>query len=614
MVNMNELFDKLQEYIDQKITGIESGLEEMFIEYGLKEIQPYYDEIQIGSNNIDAVARVAIDIQSVNTVATNIDEILLAPDHIDEMKAIRTDVQVLHDSTVEYNENAYDWSTAPQGQEVNDGTHTGYSSFHWSKVAENVVAGFIFMGLWSPLDGAFPVASEHGEYWLVNESGYFENVFYAVNDKLIWSTNDVPTGEFIHYQNVTEWVSIINEPEFYKPEQHEHDTQYFDQVHFRDISTGITDGGKPVKLAGDGLIHNSMIKLPVLFLVGSFTPSTILEYPDVSNYESGASWMVSDLVGYYMFTSGDLIDIIVTNGDFLIWSEEGWLFKDYKLTPEEYLRRDGSAPMYGPLGMGGHKIIDVGPGDAPGEVVTYEQITALDEDYFKKTDFVFESTGSNQQYAPVALNAYGLLDVSMMGLNNLIFIGDWSPTDLTPYPAATPEDNIGNYWMIAGLPPEGYTFLEGDLLDVTVLNSDYIIMSQSGWVQRSGSLDDPNAFYPRDGTLPMEAPVNCGDNLVSYMADGVLSTDGATVGQMNSGLNGRAEAIHRHVAADIDTVGLDADSVDGLHADDIRQTAEPVPWSELSNIAKAGQTDFGTVRVWAEGEALHIATTNYVAP
>lgn len=38
---------------------------------------------------------------------------------------------------------AYEWSSSPEGTQVNDGVRTGYSAYHWSKVAETAAGGGI---------------------------------------------------------------------------------------------------------------------------------------------------------------------------------------------------------------------------------------------------------------------------------------------------------------------------------------------------------------------------------------------------------------------------------------------------------------------------------------
>ena len=65
LINYNDLFDKLQEYIDKKIDNLPEELENLFEEYHLKEVAEALPYIKIIAENIDSFVILADNIDSV---------------------------------------------------------------------------------------------------------------------------------------------------------------------------------------------------------------------------------------------------------------------------------------------------------------------------------------------------------------------------------------------------------------------------------------------------------------------------------------------------------------------------------------------------------------------
>lgn len=62
---------------------------------------------------------------------------------------------------------------------------------------------------------------------------------------------------------------------------------------------------------------------------------------------------------------------------------------------------------------------------------------------------------------------------------------------------------------------------------------------------------DPSTYYRLDGANALTADFVMGNNKAIQMADGTADTDGATIGQLNSGLAGKSDTGHSHLEDDI---------------------------------------------------------------
>jgi len=197
VINMNKLFDSLQKYIDTKISSLDTDLKELFDEYGVKELQPYLEDIEIVADNIDNVNNTGSNIDSVNTVADNIDEIIKAPQHIEEMEQLRDETALSAQNAKDSETLASKWAEEEYNVPIKDeqGNVIGYSSFHWSEVSRLYSQNLRFRGSWSPNDGSYPSDDiRHGDYWFVEETGYFDNIFWRTGDRLVYVDDNTFTG------------------------------------------------------------------------------------------------------------------------------------------------------------------------------------------------------------------------------------------------------------------------------------------------------------------------------------------------------------------------------------------------------------------------------------
>jgi len=662
ITNMNELFDKLQQYIDKKITYIENNLEELFEEYGLKEILANLDNIEMVAVNIDAVNTVAIGMNDVITVSRNMDDIEKVPGLLEEITEQVDEAEVWHDLTRAERQIAHRWAQEELNIPVDDGTHTGYSSYHWSKIAESNVYQLQLIGDWNPNDDAYPTPTAHGDYWIVSEyDNSFDNQEWLAGDVLIWQDNVDGQG-WIHKKESVHWLQIVGKPSLYTPKPHYH-SEYVQVDNLISYSTGEASAGYPIKLWLDGTIHNSMIKLPITYIVGWWTPVFGNEYPDLTDHEVGASWLVNGVQDYngYTFLTGDLIGRVVCNGDVMVWSKEGWIIKYDKLLPETYLKRTGEYPMWGNLNMGMNKIEYVMDGVDNTDVATVGQLGSRLDEVFSKSDHISISSGATDSGKPIILNEHGLVDQTMIAFNALIVVGEWNPSGTEGEYPTMPDIIPGYSWRVTGVGDEddgnGYEFLTGDLVGKTTSDGDWIIYTQSGWILVPVKFD-VDEYYKIDGSNPLTADFHAGGHRISRIADAINVDDATSYKQVTEWLNEKADTYHLHTPQNISPQGagsgldadlldgynstdfaminhqhnpgdiqpqgvdsgLDADMVDGKHASEFRLIGDNIDWTEIDNKPteyqpiKASMYDVGGIRIWADGDILHIANDNYVAP
>ena len=655
IINMNQLFDELKKYIDKKIDGIEVELRDLFEEYGLKEIQPYLNEIKTVADNLEVLVPIGQNLQPLINIGNNLDPILDAPEHIVEMEDLVDQSQDLYDGTVEYNEKAYKWAMEDFGVPVDDGLNQGYSSFHWSETAKNTVYQITLKGEWDPNSGAYPTPTAHGDYWIVNPGGNYDGETWYAGDSLVW-IDDGTTQEWGHKQEAVHWLQIVGKPSAYTPKPHYH-SEYVQNANLVMYSPGPAAAGYPVKLDPNGLLSNTMIKLPVVTVIGWFTPVPTLEYPEPEDLQYGYSWLIQGVhpTNGYTFLSGTLIGRTIRNGDILIYAMEGWIIQYDKLDVNAYLRRDGTYPMLGNLSMGDNRIIDVNDGIEDTDAATVRQLGTKFDEVFSKDEFIAVSGGTGDQGKPIVLNEWGLVDETMVNFNALTLMGQWDPSAGQEYPDTTGMEP-GAYWKIEMSGQECYTFTGGDLNGKELCNGNYMVWAQTGWITIVINIV-PEDYYRLDGANPLLADFNGGGYKISHIVDGTEDTDAPTYKQLTDGLDTKADTNHTHTPTQIQpqgtgsgldadyldgydssdfmlngatinpgqiqpqgaASGLDADTLDGSQASDFRLVSDSVDWSELSNVPteftppKANQTTIGGIRIWADGDILNIATDDYVA-
>jgi hypothetical protein len=139
ILNMDNIFDKLHEYIDRKTDSVELNLKDLFDEYGVKEVLEALPQVNSVANNLVEIKDVAHNIYAVKTCYDDIQYIKAAP------QAAQTAIEKAAeaaDSATEadtHRGNAYLWSSAPEDVPVDDGVHQGYSAYHWAQKAGAVV-------------------------------------------------------------------------------------------------------------------------------------------------------------------------------------------------------------------------------------------------------------------------------------------------------------------------------------------------------------------------------------------------------------------------------------------------------------------------------------------
>jgi len=167
----------------------------------------------------------------------------------------------------------------------------------------------------------------------------------------------------------------------------------YDELDFRyvktdfiNISHGSIDAGKPIILSADGKIHASMLDVSTFYYVGPFTPTPgdyITEYPDTTNEEYGAFWVIQgvDPTNGYTFTSQciscDLYGKTVNNGDFMVWAALGWSIMAGEMNPTLYYKLDGSNAITGPFNGGNQQFKTAADGTDDSDLVTLRQLTGL---------------------------------------------------------------------------------------------------------------------------------------------------------------------------------------------------------------------------------------------
>ena len=657
ILNMNQLFDKLKEYIDTKIDKMEINLRELFEEYGLDEILPYLNEIKTVADNIETIQPIGNNITGLVEIINNMDEILQADENASLAYNSAQDSQLYSSQSRDYRDQAHLWAQEEYNKPVDDGVHQGLSAYHWAMVARFEAQGMTLRGTWDPNSGSYPVATENGDFWIVSDYGEFDNITWYIGDHLVWLDDGSISG-FYRVPSVVDWTQIQNKPLLYTPKPHNHSN-------YKDISLFTDKGGSPgasgyaVELNQDGFIDNSMIKLPVVYLVGSWTPVPNVEYPDTTNVTPGAIWIITNVGPYgYTFQSGQLQGHHVEENDYMLWTATGWVIRQNDLTPTDFYKRDGSYPMTADVQVQNHKVVGVADAQNDDEAVNLGQLNLRLDDHFLKSDHKMISSGSTDQFKPIILNQYGMIDPSMVAFTSLNPIGYWNPT-LTPG-QEYPDKNLynpGDYWMIDGVPSDGYTFTTGDLAGKKVYNGDYLLLGQNQWFVRTENLA-PDTYLRLDGASTMTGSLNMGNQRIVNVSDATEATDAVSRQFMENELNNYAPANHKHApdtidgqgqggtldasqlwgyegntfyhanlnpigAGDIqgqghtpDDSGIDADMLDGAHGSAYIKRTEGVDWdTEVVNKPSeyppvtATQTTIGGIRIWAEGDVLNIETT-----
>ena len=143
------------------------------------------------------------------------------------------------------------------------------------------------------------------------------------------------------------------------------------------VSVGVDDKDKLVRLNQAGQIDPSMIDVSTFYYVGPFTPEASNEYPDTTGETSGAFWVVEALTAEYIFTGGDLAGEGVDNGDFMVWGTSGWSIMRGEMSPLLYYKLDGTQPITGPFAGGGQQFKNAADGVDDTDLVTLQQLQSF---------------------------------------------------------------------------------------------------------------------------------------------------------------------------------------------------------------------------------------------
>jgi len=440
IINMDTLFDKLQEYINRKIGILPETIEELFIEYGLKDVYQALPEIKTISNNIVEVNLVAHNMSDVLLCADNMNYIQAAPNAA--LTAVEKAAEAAQSATdAETSKNfSYQWSSENEDTLIDDGVHQGYSAYHWAKKAEEVNPDNFY---WR--DGSRPLTNHlQGNNYQLKFIGDGTDSTDAVNVRQF----EVHTNDNANPHNVTkEQVNLGNVENIAPadmPISNATQTElnlkanlsgaiftgsvkgiaptdvdeltrkdYVDSLHgltyeqtdFIDVSTGTPDAGKPIVLNSNGVVDGSMINVSALVPKGDFTPIAGTEYPD--SPVVGEFWYIAgvDDVNGYTYTSGDLNGITVYNGGIIMFAESGWIYKPQQSFDDtKFYKLDGTQSLTANFAGGGFKITNIAPATTNGEAVEYSQIATFAADFVMR-DGSLDMTGN------LDLGGYGILNL-----------------------------------------------------------------------------------------------------------------------------------------------------------------------------------------------------------
>jgi len=149
-------------------------------------------------------------------------------------------------------------------------------------------------------------------------------------------------------------------------------------------SAGVADAGKPIVLNYNGVIDPSLISINSLHYVGPFTPDSTnpptSEYPDTTNENAGAFWIVSGLTTIlveYVFVDGPLVGQKVHNGDYMVWNGgNDWSIVIAGIDVTEFYARDGSQPITADFVAAGFRLTGVADAINANDAVTLQQMNA----------------------------------------------------------------------------------------------------------------------------------------------------------------------------------------------------------------------------------------------
>jgi hypothetical protein len=312
ILNMNQLFDSLKSYIDNRIDSTENGIKELLEEYGVKEVANALPEITTITNNIVEIKLVSHSIYDIGKCADNLGYIKFAPTAAEI--AIAKAKEAANSATASETSKSFSqqWSSAPEDTPVDDGINQGYSAFHWSKKAErydpenflrvdgsNNMIGHLDMNMYS-IQKASGI-SMYGSTEMY-ESGVKKANVYAtvdgvvtdiltadkavvnsfridqdsecyVRDNKVWHFGNMGPDSGLDADTVDgkEAADFANAVHTHT-ESEIRDLNKYSKEEFIGVSAGGEDAGKPIVLDANGKIDSSMLDVSVFYYVGEFNP------------------------------------------------------------------------------------------------------------------------------------------------------------------------------------------------------------------------------------------------------------------------------------------------------------------------------------------------------
>jgi len=149
----------------------------------------------------------------------------------------------------------------------------------------------------------------------------------------------------------------------------------FIKTEFIEVSLGGQDQGKPIVLNSQGKVDPSMLDVSSFYYVGPWTPTQSDEYPDTTGETYGAFWVIENLPLPYTFIGGDLVGQTVTNGDYMVWTINGWSVISNDMNPSLYYKLDGSQAITGNFAGGGQQIKNIANGTDNSDAINLYQHT-----------------------------------------------------------------------------------------------------------------------------------------------------------------------------------------------------------------------------------------------
>jgi len=372
------------------------------------------------------------------------------------------------------------------------------------------------------------------------------------------------------------------------------DALSYKKTDFINVSVGAGDGGKPILLNSQGQVDPSMLDVSVFHYVGSFTPASGAEYPDISGETHGAFWVVQNLTDEYVFEGGDLAGLPINNGDFMVWASAGWSIMVGEMNPLLYYRLDGSQALTDHFAGGGKQLKNIADGTDNTDAVTLAQLNsytppgdwlpvdgkAADAELLDGEDSSFYAVATHNHdgvYLPIvgvaadsnmlggkvaseyALTGHNHDDIYFLETEHLsvsagvtsagkpIILNSLGQIDstmldvsvfyfvgeFTPATGNEYPDRTGETtgaFWVVQDLAADYTFEGGDLTGRVISNGDFMVWATGGWSIMASEMN-PTLYYRLDGTQPLTGDFQGNDFLLKHIGAGTEATDGINLGQ-----------------------------------------------------------------------------------